>query len=313
MTSRYFQPSLRVPATAWFAVAAAVLGTVPAACLYAWATAPAQTFENLFYAAGLAAWLALLAYLAARLGKVRNPGWMRKASAGIAVFAWYLQWAAWMTLRDWPGSPQLDMDGMSALAAAAGLALRPDLMLATAADIVGGASSPLGGLARIVVWLIELVVLVLPAVVAGATQSLAPFCEQTGHWAKTVDVPVQFEFVQRPDEVRRKLEQDPRQVHAILIPCSDEAERFSQVTIHACRGSESFITIYNFAEMAPDDIPIREVATLSEAMPERVEVFGQLDEPVVELLRFPVDDPHALIRRWESEAARASGRSVIGA
>jgi len=244
---------------------------------------------------------------------VRTPGWMRKAAAAIAVFAWYLQWAAWMTLRDWPASPQLDMDGVSAVLAAAGLALRPDLMLATAADIVGGASSPLGGLARIVVWLIELGVLVLPAVIAGATQALAPFCEQTNHWAKEIDVPVQFEFLQHPDEVRRKLEQDPRQLHAILIPCSDEAERFAQVTIHACRGSESFITIYNFAEMAPDEVPIREVATLAEAMPERVECFGQLDEPVVELLRFPVDDPQALVRRWEREAARASAEPAIGA
>lgn len=303
MNDPYFRPSLQVPRAGWYALAAAMLASLPAAWLYAWATAPAPSPADPLCTLGMGLWLALAASCAAALGKVRHPGWMWRAGAALGICAWYLQWAAWLA-QPAPSAPPPDLLQAAREAGAAGAwFLRPDLVLASASSRATGASSFLAGAATVVVWLVELCAFMLPPALAGARRAAAPFCEQAKAWAREVHVPVHFRFIDDPEEVRRRLERDPRQLAALLRPCGDEETRFAEITLHRCEGGTAFVTICNFAAMAPEQVPVPALGTLAEAAPERVECFAQLDEPVVELLRVPAGEVDALVRGWEAAAA----------
>lgn len=307
MTTPYFQPSLHVPTAGKYVVVVSLAATTPAAWLYAWATAPGPSGVNLLYALGLSLWLALVAHCVAAFGKIRHPQWMGLAGALIGVAAWYIHWAAWIAVSGQAVSVPQDA-ASSTLATAAYLCLRPDLVLGAAAAIAGSAAGVLGAAALVVVWLVELCAFALPPALAGARRASAPFCEQTGSWAKEVHVPVDFHYIQDPEAVRRRLERDPGALTSVLVPCADDMPLIASVTIHRCRGDESFVTICNFGVMAPSEVPVREIGKLSEAMPDKVQCYGQVDEPVVELLRFPAADVDALIRQWEQAAGALEPR-----
>lgn len=302
MSTPYFQASLKVPSEGRYVLVAAALANLPAAWLYAWATAPSPSLLDPLYTIGFGLWLALVARGAAMLGKVRHPQWMWRAGAGLGVLAWYVEWAAWLAMSGQP-EPALQ-GGASTASAAIYLCVRPDLMVAAAAGLAANASSVPAGAAMIVVWLVELCACILPPALAGAGRARAPFCEQSMSWAKEVHVPLHFRFIDDPETVRRRLERDPRELYAVLVPCSDDEPQFADVTIHRCRGNESFITIANFGTMAPEQVLIPEIRNLSAAMPDEVQCFAQIDKPIVELLRFPVQDVDALIQRWEHEATQ---------
>ena len=281
-------------------VVAAALANLPAAWLYAWVAAPSPSVPGPLYTIGFGLWLAVVARGVSTLGKVRHPAWMWRVGAVLGVLAWYAQWAAWLVMS---GSPESIPEGAAGTAASiACLCLRPDLMLAGAAERVANASTVVSGAARVVVWSVELGVCILASAMAGARRACAPFCEQTASWAKEVQVPLQFRFIDDVEKVRRRLEGNPRALYSVLVPCTDDPPRFADVAIHCCRGSESFVTVCNFAAMAVSPAPrpgTRETA----AAPDDKHWYGQVDEPVVELLRFPVRDVDALIRCWERVAS----------
>jgi len=93
-SSAYYQPSLQVPLSGKLAVAVAVAAivTLPSACAYAWASGVSDPMVSVLLAVAMACWLALLAGLAAHLGKVRHPVWMGRAGAGLGLLAWCVQW-----------------------------------------------------------------------------------------------------------------------------------------------------------------------------------------------------------------------------
>lgn len=304
MRSAYFAPSLRVAPAARYVFAAALVLTLPVAWLYAWATAPAPSMPNPLYTLGLSSWLALAANRVAAWGNVRHPRWMGRAGAALGLAAWYVQWAAWAA---WTVQP----DARSSAETAVYFFLRPDVLLAAPAVIVADTPSVPGGAARIVVWLVELGACVIPPALAGAARARKPFCEQTGSWATEFNVPLQFHFIHDQQAVRRRLERDPGAVTSLLIPHVDEAPLFAEVTIYRCRGSESFITIYNYEEIQPPEVPLPGPVNAG-ADGDEVRCYGQIDEPVVELLRFPVDDVDALVRRWERAAGAGSTNAAAG-
>jgi len=304
MRAAYFSPSLRVVPRAKVVFAAALALTLPLAWLYAWSTAPTPSMPDPLYTIGLSAWLALAANRVAAWGKVRHPRWMGRAGAALGLVAWYVQWAAW-------GACLIQPDALLSALAAAYMCLRPDVVLAAPALIVANGPSVVDGVARIVVWLVELAACVIPPALAGAARARKPFCEQTGTWAEEVHVPLQFHFIDDPEGVRRRLERDPSAVLSILVPHADEVPLFAEVTIHRCRGNESLITICNFGAIRPEDVPIPEIANAA-ALADDVRHYAQIDEPVVELLRFPVDDVDALVRRWEQAAAARSAPASAG-
>lgn len=299
MTTPYFQPSLQAPRAGSYVVVVTALANLPAAWLYASATAPSPSLLDPLFTLGLGIWLALVAHGAAAIGRIRHPQWMWRAGAALGAMVWYVQWAVWFVLSDERGAA---LQGEPSLGATVTyLCVRPDLMLVAAAGRATSGTSFVSGLAIVVVWIVELCACILPPAMAGAKRARAPFCEQTGTWAKAVHVPVQFSFINDPETVRRRLERDPRELYSVLVPCSDEAPQFADVTIHRCGGNESFVTICNFAAMTPEQVPIPALRNLNVATPEEVQYYGQVDDPIVELLRFPVQDVDALIRRWEAE------------
>lgn len=300
MTTPCYSPSGQVPASGKRAVIVAALAVVPGAWCYAWTTAPAPSVLNIVCIAGLGLWLVLVARTAARLGKVRNPRWMGRAGAVLGAWAWYVHWAAWLAMS---GRLAPELQVPASLAGATYLCVRPDLVFGVAAEIVAGASSAVAGAAFVVVWSVEFFVFLATPRLAGIYRASEPFCEPTASWAEEIHVPVEFEFISDPDAVRCRLRHNPGDLLSILVPCSEDMPRFSGVTIHHCRGGTSFFTVCNMEVMRAEQIPLREVRKLQEALPDKVVSYGQVDEPVVELLPIDVEDVEALLQDWELAAS----------
>lgn len=93
-SSAYYQPSLQVPSSGKLAVVVAAVVALPSAWAYAWASGAAGPMVSVILAGAMAGWLALLAGLAAHLGKIRHPVWMGRAGAGLGLLAWCVQWWA---------------------------------------------------------------------------------------------------------------------------------------------------------------------------------------------------------------------------
>jgi len=260
--SAYYQPSLQVPLSGKLAVALAAIVTLSSALAYAWASGVSGPMVSFLLAGAMACWLALVAGLAAHLGKIRHPVWMGRAGAGLGLLAWCVQWWA---------SGEYAADGFT-----------------------------------ILLWMAECLLFVLPPRSSGASRARLPFCDEVSAWAKRIHVPVQFAFIDDPEAARRRLESDPASFFDIIgQPIDPESSRFSELTFYRCGGKTSFVTIENFVEIAPENTPLPKGM-----VGEKARSFGQVDEPVVELLRIPVADPDLVLRRWEEAAAKFSDEEV---
>lgn len=278
-------------------VSIAALATIPSAWCYAWATIQFTPVVNPFLTAIMACWLSLMSRWATAYGKIRHPVWMGRAGAAIGLLGWYAQWLAWIVIseRHVPGQHL----GNPPLQEAFQLCWRPDLLVRVALDVVVESGSILGGAFCIFFWLAELLALVLLPRVGAARRAGLPFCEEVQEWAKEIRVPAQFAFIEDADAVRHRLEADPGALPSIIgSPIDPESPRFAELTFYRCGGKTSFVTIENFAELAPHEVPLP-----GEAMSGNAEYFAQVDEPVVELLRVPVSDPDRTLRRWEEAAS----------
>lgn len=150
--------------------------------------------------------------------------------------------------------------------------------------------------------LAECLLFVLPPRFSGASRASLPFCDEVQEWAKEIHVPVQFAFIDNEEATRRRLESDPASFLDIIGPPIDpESSRFSELTFHRCGGKSAFVTIANYAEIAPDKAPLPRGMVNGDARS-----FAQVGEPVVELLRIPVADPDMMLQRWEEAAFKFS-------
>lgn len=303
MSSLYYHPSGQAPLRGKYIVALFAAGTLPAGWLYGWATSWANPLLNPFIAVLMAFCLAMLVKGAAAAGKIRHPRWMGRAAAAIGLLAWYLQWAAWLAHRE---QAALQPYAPGALAeSVVQLISHPWEMFAGARRIVTN-STALAASMSLLFWVLELALFLLPPAFAGAARSRAPFCETTRRWARMVDVGVQFAFVEHPEEVRRRLERNPKELVSVLVPCADDLPRYAELTLYQCPGADSFATLTNWVMAPPGGEEQREAAKMLAAQPDEIALVFQADDPVVELLRLPIPDTDTLIREWKEAALRLS-------
>ncbi len=303
--SDYYRPSLRFPFAGVRTVVLAGIAAMLSAWCYALATTAFARPVNPFVTAAMALWLVMLMRWAAAKGKIRHPAWMGWVAAAVGLLAWYVQWVAWIVLGE-----RFLHTGASSLGAALDLFRHPDLVASVALDILREKESIFGKAASILLWTAELLAFVLPPKSSAAERARLPFCEDTQEWTLEIRVPSHFAFIDDPDAFKRRLEADPALLADILGPTIEpDAPRFAELTFYRCGRNASFVTITNLVEMAAKDAPLPR-----EARFENAEHFAQVDEPVVELLRFPVSDPDAVLRRWaEEERAHEVRRALARA
>jgi len=298
MTTSSYRPSGQVPVRGICIVILFAMAAIPLARLYAWASFEAGFGLGSLIVVAMVPCLMLVIRHAAGHAKIRHPGWMKRAGAGFGGFVWYVQWAAW--LGD-AGAEQTMLD----------FATHPWEMAAAIATRAAGMPASQASF-MLVCWLAELALFVLPCASVAALRAREPFCEAIGEWAEKVDVPVQFESIGDPEGARLRLESDPRQLEAILRPCPDDAQAFAELILYRCRGGDAFVTITNYVTAAPGSDAHREAAQLIHMPEDKVEAVFQADEPVVELLRLPMQDTDLLIREWKAAARSLSLRAHQG-
>lgn len=307
MSSPYYRPSGQAPMRGKCTVALFAAGTLPMAWLYGWATSWANPLLNPFIAVLMASCLAMLVKGAAAAGKIRHPRWMGRAGATVGLLAWYLQWAIWLAHRE---QVSLQPYAPGALAeSVVQLTTHPWEMLAAGRRIVTN-STALAASVSLLFWVVELGLYLLPPAFAGAARSRAPFCEATQRWARMVDVGVQFAFVAHPEEVRRRLERNPKELVSVLVPCAHDAPMHAELTLYQCPGADSFATLTNWIMAPSGGEEQRDMARMLAKQPDEIEVVFQADDPVVELLRLPIPDTDTLIREWKQAALRLSANTM---
>jgi len=281
MTSLYYQPSGRVPASALPIILSYACATLPVAWIYAWSTLQAPTLARPIFTLFFSLWLGYMVQQAGVRGKVRNPAWLARASLAIGLAGWYFQWAAWLALIAHMAGQQ--SGDVSLAGTFVGMALHPGTLFATAMNIAEAGTWGLGedriaGGMLLLFWLAEFGMLMAFIRIFGRMQADHPFCEASNAWAEKVDVPRKFAFIDDPHLVAPFLEQQPSELLSVLHPWSENVSHsHASVTIHRCRGADSYLSISNLL-VTVENGKSKESST-----------------PVLMHLRLPGIDPDALI------------------
>jgi hypothetical protein len=282
MTSLYYRPSGRVPASAPFVVALYALATLPFGWVYAWLMIHVPTPINLLCTLVFPIWPAYLSLRGSRRAKVRNPEWTARFGVAIGLAGWYFQWAAWTAIIVHMVAER--PEAYPLLGTFIGMVLHPGALLDAVIEAAKVGTWSLNGhritgAVLALFWLGELGMMLLFPYLFGRQQAEEPFCEASNTWAVKVDVPRKFAFINDPHTVPSFLEHHPRDLLSVLAPWSESVSlSYAKVTIHRCHGADSYLSISNVA------------AAL---------VKGKIEEsatPVVEYLRLPGIDPDVLIR-----------------
>jgi hypothetical protein len=326
MTSPYYRPSGRVPASALPIIVVYALATLPAAWVYAWLMIHLPPVINLFFTMCFSIWLGFMVQQAGARAKVRNPEWLARFGFTIGLAGWYFHWAAWvaMTARMHADRPE----AFPLIGSFVGMVLHPSALVDAAIDIahVGTWSlrgERINGFMLVMFWLGELGILLCLIRHFGRMQGEKPFCEASNAWAEKVDVPRKFAFIDEPHAALSFVEHHPHDVISVLAPWSESVSlSYAKVTIYRCRGADSYLSISNItAAMGKEKIkesetPIVEhlrlpgidpddlMRQLMEAIPRPVEVESKTGEvPVPKELETAVDDLNA--GRFEAAFAAA--------
>lgn len=251
MTSHYYRPSGRVPASAYPFVVLYALATIPVAWLYAWLMIHVPPVINLFFTVCYSVWLGYLTSRAGARAKVRNPDWMARAGIVIGLAGWYFQWAAWIALIDHKVAGQPGGYPLSGIFI--DLASHPAVLFDAAIDIAQAGTwslrgDPISGSTLALLWLGELLILLTCVRTSGRMQAGDPFCEASGTWAEKIEVTRKFAFVDDAQSLPAYLEQHPHDLLGVLGPWSETVSlSHATVTIHRCRGADSYLSLSNVA------------------------------------------------------------------
>jgi hypothetical protein len=260
----------------------AAITALPAAWVYAYIRIHAPLPVHFFFAFLFAIWLGISTKYIATHGKVRNSKWIGKLGLLIGLMGWYVQWVAYSAIilqdsRLSSGSLIVNFTHMAANptypAAVAAARLH-----AGAGEIAGW---HIGGWAFVISWLIELCTLLGVPYLLGRARASEPFCERSGTWAKPVELPGKFAFIDPAESVLQKLNSDPEHLFAVLKPLSDSGPlNYSKVTLYRCScGCDPFISVSNTKVSLTNQKP------------------NETSLPFVNFLRLPGADPEAVIQR----------------
>lgn len=295
MTTPYYLPSGRLPASAYPIAIVISAGLVPFAWLYAWLIIHAPPVFNFFIAFGFSFAIGWLTKCIAARGKVRNLSWISRAGIVLGVAGWYLQWAAWAALTMCALGRQDSAASVSGTFAT--LATHPWLLIRFAMDIAAGGTMhifgwPVRGAWLLGVWLVELWLHLMIAPLQGRMRVDEPFCEATNAWAEKIVVPRKFSPVDAA-QVSPVLEADPHAIRTILTPSlADEATSHAEVILYRTGAADACLSITNVL-----------ITLDKKGAPESKR------EPVIEYLRLPDTDVDTLSVHLAAMEPSASGHA----
>ena len=248
MTSHYYAPSGRVGPLALPIAILSVAVLPPAAYAYAWLTLQMSSVCNMFISIGFSFLIGWVVESVAVLGKVRNARWIGQAGCGLALAAWYFQWAAWTTLAfdhravHPLSSPVIEhflfmMTHPAAIISAA--------IAASAVHVIEDDSMTIRGGWLAAVWLVEFGVHLVVPPVRGQMRIGEPFCERSNSWAKKIKCRARFPFVWAASSISNLLELHPQQVTVIFGLPSSDTRNYSEVYVYRVKSERSYISIIN--------------------------------------------------------------------
>jgi hypothetical protein len=293
---RYYTPSLHVPRIAIPVAILCSTASLPGAWLYAWLNTslpPRSLVLHAFAAIGFAFWLALFAWLAAKVAKVRNPRWMGRTGFLIGLVGWYCQLAAYAMFALSGSQPSAGtVWGTFSAIATHPLQMVGMLTGPAAEEIAGG--PVLTGL-RVLAWLAELLVLVAVPCLVAANRAAQPFCEATNVWAEAIPLPHRFACIEPPTDVVKRLEADPEHVFAILTAAvDDDRASYWKAVLYRCPGGDLYLTLRRAKQPDSASNKTREGPLL-----------------LVDLLKLPSADPDEVIRKFAQAAQHITTPSEL--
>lgn len=193
--------------------------------------------------------LGCIASRATSHAKVRNPAWMGYLGVLIGFAGWYFQWAAWFALKfnmlaerpdDYPlGATFLQMT------------LHPIALFEALVEVsrLGNwtlVGNPITGFALAALWLVELIVFIALPGMFGHSRAMDPFSEASNSWAKKIEVPRRFAYIDEPQAVPDYLQRHPDGLLSVLSPWQESGSpSYAKVTLYQCQGEDSYLSITN--------------------------------------------------------------------
>ncbi|PJJ54567.1 hypothetical protein [Hymenobacter chitinivorans] len=201
--SLYYQPSKRITVGGVLSfVLLGALAAVPLAFIYVYATWYIPfIYINVLLTLGFGAVLAVVLKLLTKAGKLRHPALVGWLAVLVGLWAWYVQWALYLTLLDGAG----ETESLGRRASFTHTTFEADvfLTLLTRPDIVLGMLPRLAengtwgiftvtvsGVFLYLVWLAELAIIVFFSWALAHSQAGTPFSETAGQWADQLTFPV---------------------------------------------------------------------------------------------------------------------------
>jgi hypothetical protein len=243
---RYYTPSLRVPPAAFAVTLLSSILTLPGAWLYAWLCTSllprTLILLHILFIAGFALWIGVVAWTAATVAKVRNPRKMGCLGLIIGLVGWYFHWAVYAVYASARSQAAVATD----LGTFVEMATQPLHLFGAVVGpvMIEFSDHPALVTFRFLSWLVELLLLVGAATVAGSTRAADPFCEKTNSWAKANHLPYLFALVTTREKAIERLEAEPAQIFSMLAaPVEDSLCVFCKVTLYSCAEGDVYVTI----------------------------------------------------------------------
>ncbi|MCB2376298.1 hypothetical protein LGH70_01805 [Hymenobacter sp. BT635] len=217
--SLYYQPSKRITLggiLGFVLVGAAAAFGLAFAYVYATWYIP-FIYINVVLTLGFGALLAYAVKRMTTVGKLRNPALVGWLALAVGLWAWYVQWAVYLTLLNGAGETEYAGHRFSITHTSfetdtfLGIITRPDLVLAMLPRLAEDGiwsifTVKVSGFLLYLVWFAELaILLVFPWIVAHA-EAATPFSERAGQWAEKLTFPQPAAAFSDPDATKAALE-----------------------------------------------------------------------------------------------------------
>jgi len=196
-----------------------------------------------------------LQYLAINIGKVRNPNLAVLFGVLGSFIAMYFSWAIWVDLvinaGESYGNTRIGITTSNIkIVQVLELAFNPSLLLDLIVDINkvgtwGLRSATISGVFLAIIWLIELLIVLVIAVLVPYASAKRPFCELSNKWFEEETLPT-FNFINEVNEMIANLEEGCQtSFDELLLMPNNKSASHSVFTLFSSEKGESFLSIEN--------------------------------------------------------------------
>jgi hypothetical protein len=238
MSYSIYQPSGKVPPSAFPLAAACIAASLPLAFLYAWLIVRLPGILNFLVCFAFAFAMASAVKRVCVVSMTRNPRWVGGFGLLLGLSGCYLQWASWFALQQYSGETFSMM-----LAGAVQMAMQPFAMLGQAGHLIDTSSSAFAKCSTVAMWLGELWMLLFFPHYMGKMRAEAVFDEAAGKWADYVELPNRFRLVDQA-ALLHLLSSSSESLSRVLVQEPDAQSRhFSRIRVYRSDGSDPLVSV----------------------------------------------------------------------